>query len=401
MNKLMVDFPCDERRFYYTDKENCLVCECNNVCREIKENVKGAFDGSFDKNGNFCLAVSVENAIECFVDNKDKSYSFVLEKIDKGNISCIKLLCCNNMFSIWYCLERDGVFYLVNQSFDLNGNIQPPFSPDVLGMYKCYDVCCDKSGNTHIFYVDKDDKTRYLRCRNGHFVPQAADAFEVDYVTDISAVAYDEDVYIAYVAKRGDYSGIYCKKIGDTGKVLGFGSKNGCNVLINASDSAVTVYRSDADGISECVSRDDCSTFSKPMYIKELKGNENQIWRYKNASNPLSLYIKGCVVSDSGKRVLHEKEICGVKSENLFDAKSEYEKLRSNSMSEMNVNINIAASLESIERELMKIAYILESGFKEKSVNITDRGEIYEENVRLFENTDINSLGDEKNERIR
>lgn len=396
----MVDFPGGNRKLYYTDKENCLVCDSMNVCTEIREGVKGGFDGAFDKNGNFCLVVSSDDGIECFVESKDKTYSFMLEKTDKGNICCINLMYCNNMFSMWYCLEREGSVYLVNQNFDLDGNIHTPFSPDVLSTQKCYAVCCDRSESTHIFYVDKEGKSRYLIHTNGRFQPQVSDSFEVDYATDICAVACNDDVYVAYVAKRGDYSGIYCKKNDCAGKVLGFGSKNGCKVLINATESAITVYRKDADGISECVSRDNCTTFSKPMYIKELKGNENCMCRYKNASNPLSLYVRGCVVSEGSKRILHEKEICCVKSESICDVKTEYEKLRNEAMSEIKVDINIASSLESIERELMKIAYILESEFKEKSEKKADRGEIYEENVKIFESKDITSMGVNNNERI-
>lgn len=403
MNKLIVDSKSDIRRQFYIDNENRLVLNRDKDIKIVMENVSGGFDGVFDFAGNLYIVCATEGGgIECLVcdESGEKNFTLVSAKNGKSKISNIRLFCINSIFSLWYCLEYDGSSLLVNQFFDSSGRAEAPFAVDTLGYKKCFSICCDSNFDTHVFYVDNDEKSRYLiyRWNRKKFEPKDRAFFDFDDVVSISSICDGKDIHTAFVAKRNDYYGVYYKKIGSFDEsVLGFGVGAGCATSVIAFGEGISVYWCDNFESCECKSVDFGKSFDKPKRINAIGGGKNVFCRYRAKDNGLCMYVNQCILGANGK-ILHEKDIVnsiiGKKGDN--DLKREIINYSKENMSDVLVGMDIASKIESIETCLMKIVCILQEFAFDKEQKSTpkssDIGETYTENIELFNNINIEKI---------
>lgn len=369
MDKLIIDCPGGERRQLYTDSENRLIYNRAENLKPVMENVSGGFDGIFDDKGNlFIAAATADGGIECLICSEagERCFTLVSGKNGVGRISCIRLFCINGRFSLWYCLEYDSRVLLVNQFFDGSGQTEAPFAVDTLSRKKCFSVCCDNDYNTHVFYKDKDGKSRYLTYRWNikKFEARSSELFDIEDAVSISSISDGRDIHIVFVAKRSDYYGVYYKKIGsDSEAVLDFGVGAGCRASVSAAGDKVCVCWSDGSESCECISRDCGKSFEKARKINPLKGGKNILCGYRSSKNSLCLHTNRCIYSEGTGKLLHEKEIISdteksfTKDNDMGKEIGDYSK---KNMSELKVRIDLAARLDSIETQLMKIVCILE-----------------------------------------
>lgn len=371
MDKLMVDCPDGGKWLFFADNENRLILKRDGAQKTVMENVSGGFDGVFDSSGNFCVAAATSGGIECLLCDKSGERSFVLMTGKRGRLSGVRIFCINGRFSLWYCLEYEGNALLVNQFFDASGQADAPFAVDTLGYKKCFSVCCDSNYDTHIFYVDKDEKVRYLthRWNVKKFLPETEEEFCCDDVVNISSIYDGKGIHVAFVAKKGNYYGVYHKEINFPGEtVLGFGVGAGCHTAVTSYGEKICVYWCDNYESCECESIDGGKNFSKPRRINSLKGGRNTFARYRTADNVLCMCVNRCIVSEESGKMLHEKEISQFarKLRKDNDMGREIIDYSREAASELKVGIDLAAKLDSIETQLMKIVCILESALPEE-----------------------------------
>ena len=388
----------------FADNENSLILNRDGNTKPILQNASGSFDGVFDKSGSLYIVSAISGgSIDCVVCDAfgERSFSVVSSKNSKGKISGIRVFCINGRFSLWYCLEYDGKSILVNQFFDADGNADAPFAVDTLGYKKCFAVCCDANFDTHVFYVDKDEKSRYLiyKWSQKKFDMSLGSCFDFDNVVSIDSICDGKDIHISFVAKRSDYYGVYYKRGGKSAEhVLGFGVGAGCTSAVCAASGKVTVYWCDNFGFFECFSTDGGKTFEPQKRINDIKGGKNVLCGYRSKNNYCIMCVNKCIYSSSSGRILHEKEISAMMSR-FFDAgndlKREIINFSKEGASDLKVGIDLAARLESIETCLMKMLCILEQTIPQDTpvTKISaDIGETYEENIELFNNIDVDKI---------
>lgn len=368
MDKLIVDSPGGDRWQLCTDENKRLILKSGEVLKSVMENSIGDFDGVFNSSGIFYIAAAnSEGGIDCLVFDGENTRQIpvVSGKSGVSQISGIRILCINNRFSLWYCLEYESDLLLVNQFFDSQGKADAPFAVDRLSGRKCFSVCCDADFNTNVFYKDKDGRSRYLKyCWNQKKFEAGTDGlFGYDDVVSISSVCDEDKIHLVFVARRSDYYGVYYKNTESAQEtVLGFGVGAGCSTAVCSDGGSVRVYWTDNYESCECLSTDGGKTFGKPKRIN-FSGDKVSLWGYRNSGNTTGLYREACMYSEGNGRILHENEApayAGKQSDKITEMSREIIDYAGKNASEIKVGIDIAARLESIETQLMKIVYILE-----------------------------------------
>ena len=404
MKKIILDDIHGERQNFVVTEDGKLYCECEGKERYLlSDGITPVFDATVDALGHVHLAaVTADGEIMYFKYDFSswKKFTVMSDRSGNARIKSLRIICISGRMNLWYSFEYDDKKLLTHQIFDGPDMIGSPEVVDELGYRGSFSVCCDNDLNTHIFYADGNETSRY-RVFSWSRKAYEELPFEHENIGAISSICDAHGVVrVAFVARSHGYYVVCCAVPGAEPRTVGFGVGAGCVPNIIAVGDTVYVQWSDNFETSECVSYDGGKNFSPPKTADALPGGAESFGAYRRGKDGLCIGLCRALMSRINGGIIHETEILE-QIEDVDEKESEIMDYYNKSGDNMQVSIDLAARLGNIEQELETIARILSERFGaekaengengENGENLCDRdiGEVDADNLEIFENMNI------------
>lgn len=407
---------------YHTNQDNKFICTVKGKSESvILHEVSGEFDGIITPNKNVHFVLQgLDGELIYLKKEADTWKKYCLLKSRKAvqKISAIRLVCSKSEFCVFYVIGHQGKNLLVKHVFSLEDMAKEPEILGIIDVKRDYVLTDNNQGNITVIFKTVEGKYRKLvfdlefKIIKDEFVD-----FENN-ILELSAICHGTQTYYAYsVPRKNSVAIIFCKEdnLSDE-KVVTFGIARNSPVHILYVQNHIVIQWEENGMIMESQSNDFGKTFSKPKHLSseckfakirqiqpcnDLAGNKCAVYNMA----PFTAVKKGDSKSD-GKGVTSKvnnyshinKEINGnVTNEELLK------------------NLNeIKGHIDKMEKSLIGICSFLEDlkTFKHNSENANvfaqskaatnltgqDIGEIDNDNVKLFESTDIDDIMPDKAE---
>ena len=366
MKNIIVDDK-NKVRHHFTITDGSLICKCGDssitlpeVCRDV--------DCCTDEVGGIYAVAVCEKSIECCYNNGGgwRRYTAVTVKNDNCTISAIRAVCISGRLNMWYSMDCGDSRILIHQISDGEDMIGDPYAVGELGYKKKFEICCDYDKNTHIFFVDDEDRLCHMS-----YLWSEKRYSQREYISDrishVSAVANKSGrIYVAAVGKKAEFNVIYFKELGDEDfRILGFGVDSCCTADVIDAGDKIYVQWMDNRECCECVSSDLGENFTRPVSVNSMRGGANQTVAYRNSANPLCMGVNRCMCNFASK-MLHETAITESAGE-LVSMDEEMEDYRK-SAEDMQVSFDVAERLTALENRVSVIEdYLQNMGVNEEN----------------------------------
>ena len=150
------------RWWFYVEEKNLLYNTDGGENCLLFEGVADEFDVVPDSLGHINIVAVTQSGDLVYLKYDFHSwskYKVMESKSSSVAISSLKIFSISEKINLWYSYEYGGDSLLVHQIFQGHQMIGRINVIDLLGKRKCFDVCCDNDFNTHIVYVDENEKS--------------------------------------------------------------------------------------------------------------------------------------------------------------------------------------------------------------------------------------------------
>ena len=360
MNNIIVDDKTKVRHcFILTD--DSLVCRCGDNTITLAQGCTDADCCTDDTGGIYAVAVC-GRSIECFYSNGGgwSRYTSVTSPQGSCDITSVRAVCISGRLNIWYATECGDRRLLIHQISDGEDMTGDPYILGNLGYRKKFEICCDYDKNSHIFFVDEEDRLCHMSYMwsDKKYSPKEYTDVRISHV---SAVADKSGrIFIAAVGKKAEFNVIYFKESGEEDfRILGFGVDICCTVDVVHAGERIYVQWMDNRECCECVSDDGGKSFSRPVSVNSMRGGANRVAAYRNYANPLCMGVNRCMCNYSLK-MLHEKEIVASAGKFVTMAEELMDYIEK-SAEGMQVSMDMATRLTELENRVAAIAEYLQN----------------------------------------
>lgn len=372
MNNIIVDDKAGVR-YYFTITDGVFVCKCGDNTITLAEGCTDADCCTDDTGGIYAVAVC-QSTIECCYNNGGGWHRYTAVASGNGNcnVTAIKTVCISGRLNLWYsldCGDRKMLIHQISDGEDMTGD---PYAVGNLGYKKKFDICCDYDKNTHIFFVDEDDRLYHMSYiwSEKKYTPKEYIAGRISHVS--AAADKSGRVYIAAVGKKAEFNVIYFKELQEEEcRILGFGVDTGCTVDVVDCGDRLYVQWMDNRECCECSGTDRGASFSRPVSVNSMRGGANRRIAYRNCANPLKMGVNVCMCN-YGLKMLHEKEIvaCAGKFVTMDEEMNDYVE---KSAEGMKFGADMVLRLAELEKQVAAIAEYLQKAEDGETDN-TDGG---------------------------
>ena len=376
----------------------------------IYKNVSADFDVIAEESGAISiLAVTLSGSLVFFkfLNGEWKKYTVLDSRSGGKKINAVKMLKINGRIHAFYCISYDGRMMLIHHIFEGTDFSREPQVVDYIGLRCAYSVCTDDSWNIHIMYSDENASLKYTVFSNSQKRYSASAVISEEEVRSINCVFSDNTVFAAYLSREHEYNVINCVRADNGEKhTVGFGVDSLSEPCIFTDGFKIYVQWCERGNSFECSAGFDFR-FSKPVSIGQNAG----ILRVRCLKNESLAGINKCAGNKRG--VLASAEgICRkftYEKEPNFEAKgAQIEKFAQENkdfFDEKYINAVFERQIYELEQrvaELEKFVYGLKNADR-KDVSdlpeeLTDVGEIDEENLAKFKGEETNGVNSDDTE---
>lgn len=404
---------------YYISKDNRLMCQDKAGDENmILADISNEFDAIF-KDGALHFVLQSSAGELLYLKKEDDTWrKFDILKSRRGikRIQKIKLAKQQNKLCAFYIMEHNGQNLFVKHRFATENLYEEPEVMGTCSDGRTYSICETKFGTVLIF-KDTSGIFKKIICDNDFNIKSVEECHFKNEIFAFSTIYYKNKLYALSTVKRKNSTALifFDTENENDAKIVSFGMPKNCSPEIIASEDGITVLWEENGGIiySQYIIGND--TFSKP----HLWGKGENLVSIRPVHTNYAIFSGKCPFFNFMPQIPGNSLKPGSENNNRrFDmnsAKFETEKIKPKE------NEFVIQKLTEIEKEVERIGSSLTqmcsfldklTEFKENAQKMTadtredgvfakiteseatERSieEINEENMRIFENTDIDSV---------
>lgn len=416
----------DISKYYVRSDNKFIVKKPGKGADIIIDEVTGEFDGVCPEDGSIHFLIQSTDGSLVYLKYENDSwrkYIIFKSKNNTCNISSIRLTYSEKKLCAFYALVHGEKTMLVRHIFSDKELYTVPEVVDLLDVRKDFCICTDVSGNTHLFYRNRDGERIEKIYSDTMTETSSKRHSEDDNTYSFTAVCNAEGIYRLYTSIRKSYTALILRTCNDEEKIITFAVARNCRHAVSTNDGKVTVQWSEEGRIMQTHSENHGKSFCRPYVLKKdcdfskvrIRGIRPGLYCNEYAvshDNMPDFTIQTNKSKDPNHKETATMNNAGMRSNYRFVTSEE------NKAAELIKNLeNIEARINSLGKSLEKICKFLEKppefknnidnnefsvapkAQKTKTAEETnDIGEKNEENIKLFESTDIDSVIPPKNE---
>lgn len=374
MRKIVDDIKGTRWRFFVYEKNLVYSTEQTGICVLYKD-VADDFDISLDSLGHIHIALVTFRGDIVYLKydfNSWTSYTVMESRSGSSKTCLIRLFSISGRMNLWYVYEHLGKNLLVHQIFDSPDTIGRANVIDALCDKKIFTACCDNDLNTHILYVDEEKFCKYkvYRWSKKDYEEREVD---IDNIRSIYAVSDEKStIHIAYTERKQEYNVVsYANLDTSLHRTVGFGVGIRCEPCIIVSENTVIIQFCDDVESAQCKSSDGGLTFSPVQTIDNIRNGRESYGSYRFRKNGLCIGINNVLLHDDGS-IVGDSLISNLFSNDERTYPTEVEGYYAQSCLGINVNVDFARRLNSVEEKLNRLIEILNSQYGNENLNDSD-----------------------------
>lgn len=342
-----------------------------------------------------------------------RKYSIIKSKKGIQKISNLRLICHGATLCVFYVMSHKGKNLVVKHIFSED---DMHIEPEVLGLcdsIRSFDICTDKEKQTSIIFKNPFGE-HYRIIINKEFIKLKEEKLPAeDEVLGISTIYFKNELYIAYTSPRKNSTAlVVCsEKNMFRGKIVTFGIARNCTPHIIFNKEKLVVQWEENGVIMQSESKDLAENFSKPLSL----GGECNFSKIRHAYDAKEPDCNICAAYNGKPYFSHQKSFVqnNLKVEKKEMPESGY--IKNQIVPEIDTE-KILTKLEEIKKDILKMSLSLtdintvldslknqkstkpdtykltEPKYTNQGLSGDDIGEIDEENIKLFERTDIGTV---------
>ncbi len=402
----------------------------------LQSGVYEDFDIITDSNGYFHLTVQdCSGSLIYLTYDHSQWRKFVVlnSKSPKSRMSGFKLFLIHGELRCFYILDIGKTPMLIHHRFSLSAQSETPGAISYTDSSKSFSCCADAKGNIHIFFFNEEGVMCYKIYKAESLEYEDGVLHVEDEIKNICPIySKNYGLNFLYTAKiKSYYALIFYSAEKKERKIITFSDSNATDICLVTSDSSIFIQWRERARFYQCSSADGGATFKKPSPISEAKGRRAMCVKMRMAANPFNFGCDCCVALYNGKEaeVLNIEQLLG--SENKAIPQKNQQKNHKSEKNDYNVIDGktddelkyIHSKINEIEKELIrlntivntlsdKISCLTKSQFRDQAVSsvskvsATDKdfkndvGTIDEDNYRIFQSTEAESLDFENSKKF-
>lgn len=395
---------------YHVTRDGKFICtQADGSESVILYDVSDEFDGVISEDGREHFIIQGLNGELVYLNKENdtwKKYNIFKSRKGVRKISGIKLTLFRDMLCAFYIMEYTGKNLLIRHLFSVNDLYREPEVLNITDKRKDFCICQNLNGDTYLFFKNEKGKwANYVFSEN----PAHKDlsVFEIeDGASNLCAASVNNEIYLTYTAQRGNSTALlFCsEKNPNDVKTITFGISKNCRPKIVTYDEFTCIQWSENGGVMQAdLLKGDIFNKPKPLGVP---GAIAQI-RELCAS---SLKCRSCAVYNMypyirGKSILKSKLNKGEPAVNFKNdiINDKYSKEILSKLNEIESDIDtmgknledmclFLSELQGFKHEIDNTEISIAKTEKKDALSGDDVGEIDENNIKIFESTDIDSV---------
>lgn len=400
---------------YHVTDDNRLICTDKNGTESlILTDVSNEFDAYKDMRGNTHFLLQGSSGELIYLKNEPdtwKKYSILKSRKGIKKIHSIRLIKNENYLCAFYIMEHDGNRLMIKHRFSENNLYE---EPEVLGINdgkRNFSLCvCDSE--YHLYYRDSENGTReFIMDDKFNIINTVSSRFNNE-ILAINTAYINKTIYaVCTVPKKMSTAMIFFDtKNEDKAKIITFGISRNCSPEIISAEGCIIIQWEENGSVMQTESYDLGESFSKP----HLAGRQCVFADVRQNAKETPVFYGKCAIYNSIPNVSYNKNMQNNKAG--INMNSSYKRSENHKFNEVSSEF-ITQKLQAIENDIGELGKTLDEMCKfldrltefknniDNDFNITqketsntatlsgeDIGEIISDNVKLFENTDIDEI---------
>ena len=407
---------------YHLSDDNRLICtEKGKSEYAILHDISGEFDGIITPDNNIHMILQNLSGDLLYLKKESETWKkFSILKTRKGiqKISCIRIASSENTLCAFYVISHQGKNLLVKHVFSCENMFAEPEVIGVIGGRPDFVLADEYQKETAVIYKTADGEYIKQKFDKNFKICESRKLNLEPGILMLNAIFVNEKLYFVYtVQRKNSVALVFCTdNQADSVKIITFGIARNSAAQIIFKDGFLIIQWNENGTILQSDSSDDGKTFSKP---KHLSG-ECRFAKIRQPKPETSLICNVCAVYNMEPYVYHSSHSKAISKKDVTKPLN----TNKHSSKEFDANITnehilkklneIQSEIDKMEKNLIKACAFLEDVkiFKFKAEHphnktdapatlqaqiSTDIGEINEDNLKLFENTDIDTILPDKN----
>ncbi len=401
-------------KYYVTNDGRLIFCRKDGTESVILYDVSKEFDAVITDEGHVHFVIQGLNGELIYLKSRKNTWEkFIILKSRKNvrKISGIKLAGKGKELCVFYVMEHTGKSLLVKHSFSEDNLYKEPEVVDIVSGTGDFCICKNDRGEIYVFYKNESKEwnsccfdTRLVRRSSGYELPEKN-------ILKLNAAFIRENLYFAYTIMQNNSTALKFCKCGDSDniKTITFGISKNCIPEIIQTKAATFIQWSENGGIMQTDLGKSGFSKPRPLGIPALSAKIRQAENEEPVCDRCAVYNNMPYIR--GVSVFKNKNIKEPK-ENMSYNNPAY---KSDIVNE-HYHREILSVLEEIKTDIGRMGdglrelctfldkvYSFKTETEDSIISITsqnavkdgltgDVGEIDEDNIKLFESTDIDTV---------
>ncbi len=404
---------------YHITGDGRLICtEKNGTESVILYDISGEFDAAVSDDGSIHFVLQGLSGELIYLKKEDgtwKKYNIFKSRKGIRRIFGIRLVKSDNELCAFYIMEHTGKNLMVKHIFSQSELYREPEVLDLSDARRDFCICMGKNGETHLFFKNENSIYKNYTFDSGFKLKKATQCGLDTEVLALKAAYVGDELCFAYTVPRKNSTAlVFCKADNpNDSKIVTFGISRSCCPEIIAFDNTSVIQWEENGTVMQASAMDDCKSFSKPKILgingvltsirqgaaDNIKCDKCAVYNYhpyihgknfamsaeqnKGADNNMNFdhnQNKNDIINDSYCKDILQK---------LKEIEDDIDRMGKN-LEEMCSFLDKLKAFD-IQKEWDTIS-ITSKETKKDSLSGSDIGEVYENNIKLFESTDIDEV---------
>lgn len=393
---------------YHTDDEGHLVCTRDNGAVSIILNdVSNEFDAVITPSKELHFIIQGIDGELIYLKKADdtwKKYNIFKSRSGIKKIHRLTLDYCEEKLCAFYIMEHSGRLLMVKHRFRSEYLYEEPEVVGVCDARKDFCIVKDGNGETNLFYKDISGERKHLIFGKDYNKKSSAIIKTDKDILQLKAMYLGEKIYAVYtIAKQNGAAIAFCDiKNPEKQRILSFVMTKTCSPEILSSNGNIIIQWEENGSVMQ-ISSADGENFSKPKII--VTGGTCAKYR---TTEPNDIQCDLCAILNDRPYVYQKNQIKEMPKVNTYKNDITNDKAINPLLLKL---AEIESDITNMGKTLFTICEMLNSirdfkkdtdegnfGFANKNDNTDaeikseDIGEKNDENIKLFESTDIDAV---------
>lgn len=399
-------------KYHITDDGRLICTDKTGAESAILYDISGEFDAAISNEGNLHFVLQGLNGELIYLQRKNntwKKYNIFKSRRGLRRIYGIRLAISKDLLCAFYIMEYTGKNLMVKHVFSPSELYMEPEVIDLTDGRRDFCICQNENGETHLIFRDETGvRKNYIFDTDFKLKKAAPCSIDSEALSVRAAFVQNELAFVFTLPRKNSTAIAFCKADNpDDIKIITFGVSRNCIPHIIVSKEFTAVQWEENTAVMQALSDDGGNTFSKP----KSPGMSCRLYSTRQSADSV-------IKCDMCAMYNNYPYIAGTDIHKKYQSKGDAQSMNYNQQKNDIVNESyckeILSKLKEIDDDISKMSKNLESvcsfldelkeyAAKDEMGQITivsdednksalsgeDIGEIDEDNIKLFESTDI------------